>query len=515
MGAAELYLSSPIHPTARRPINELDNRRLSATRIENWMKRRRRANWPFLWSIFVACACVALYVAVQTAIGGLNLAGHSHRHDWKLSFVASLMDATIAVWFFAVGASIGSFLNVVAYRLPIGRGIGGHSGCPFCNSPIKGSDNVPVFAWIRLRGRCRNCRLPISIQYPLVELAVGILFFVIYLTEFRISGANLPKENLLNVAYGGGRLLGSYITPQFVVRLGTYLFAISALFAAGLIAVKRKPVPLKLFAWSIVPLVVAALAMPESIIVRWRAALPAGAVEARLDAFTTILCGLVAGIALARVAAPMLYAGFDRTFVSSDSSTTGARQFVGALGAAGAIVGWQSVVPLAWVTLLSATVAVILLKSFRRAVRLWDLTAWVWLGLVLFRANWQWLAGFSVFESGTLKVLNYLVPALLFAIAAKGFATWFVTDEPVESRIKRDDEGRPRAIKPVYVSDEDSYNGFGFRAAGAGLGYSGPQSAKPPSGSDGAFALRQFRARRQTRKSSQRASTRRSRPCGS
>jgi leader peptidase (prepilin peptidase)/N-methyltransferase len=75
-----------------------------------------------------------------------------------------------------VGAVFGSFLNVVAYRLPRGESLARpRSRCPQCQTPIKPYDNVPVLSWLALRGRCRSCRAPISARYPLVEAMTGLL----------------------------------------------------------------------------------------------------------------------------------------------------------------------------------------------------------------------------------------------------------------------------------------------------------------------------------------------------
>jgi len=74
------------------------------------------------------------------------------------------------------GALLGSFLNVVVYRLPRGESLvtpGSH--CPSCNTAVKPRDNVPVLAWLWLRGRCRACRAAISPRYPLVEAATAAL----------------------------------------------------------------------------------------------------------------------------------------------------------------------------------------------------------------------------------------------------------------------------------------------------------------------------------------------------
>lgn len=76
-----------------------------------------------------------------------------------------------------LGLFIGSFLNVVAYRVPRGLSVATPgSACPDCHEPIAGRDNVPVVSYLVLRGRCRSCGAPISVRYPLVELACAALF---------------------------------------------------------------------------------------------------------------------------------------------------------------------------------------------------------------------------------------------------------------------------------------------------------------------------------------------------
>lgn len=86
-----------------------------------------------------------------------------------------------------LGASIGSFLNVVVYRLPTGLSLLlPSSRCPDCLTQLKPYDNVPVFGWLWLRGRCRHCEGRISPRYPLVEAATGMLFLFVFWT-FGIS----------------------------------------------------------------------------------------------------------------------------------------------------------------------------------------------------------------------------------------------------------------------------------------------------------------------------------------
>lgn len=81
-----------------------------------------------------------------------------------------------------LGLIIGSFLNVVVWRVPRGESVvSPPSACPSCGHAIRARDNVPVLGWLALRGRCRDCRAPISARYPLVELLTGVLFAVMAL----------------------------------------------------------------------------------------------------------------------------------------------------------------------------------------------------------------------------------------------------------------------------------------------------------------------------------------------
>ena len=85
--------------------------------------------------------------------------------------------AAVAVLLFVLGCVFGSFLSVVAYRVPRGESfVGGRSRCPECAAQVAARDNVPVVSWLLLRGRCRTCGEPISGRYPLVELLTSVLF---------------------------------------------------------------------------------------------------------------------------------------------------------------------------------------------------------------------------------------------------------------------------------------------------------------------------------------------------
>jgi leader peptidase (prepilin peptidase) / N-methyltransferase len=83
-----------------------------------------------------------------------------------------------------LGAVVGSFLNVVAYRLPRGESLSRPpSHCPSCGAPVKFHDNVPVLSWLLLRGRCRSCRERISWRYPAVEAGTALLCALVVVAE--------------------------------------------------------------------------------------------------------------------------------------------------------------------------------------------------------------------------------------------------------------------------------------------------------------------------------------------
>jgi leader peptidase (prepilin peptidase)/N-methyltransferase len=92
------------------------------------------------------------------------------------------MEAALAAVVFLPGLAIGSFLNVVAARLPAGRSLSHpRSACPSCNAPIAPRDNIPVVSYLLLRGRCRNCGAAISWRYPAVELGTALLIAACFL----------------------------------------------------------------------------------------------------------------------------------------------------------------------------------------------------------------------------------------------------------------------------------------------------------------------------------------------
>ncbi len=161
-----------------------------------------------------------------------------------------------------VGMCLGSFFNVVIYRMPAGLSVSHPpSACPKCSYEILWYDNIPVLSWLLLRGKCRKCSTGISMQYPLVELFTGLLalsgyLFIWWLKGEPEVGAVLSLELLLMVAVPVVAIdLKHFLIPDIMVLPGALMaFGISFLpntisWPASLIGGLGSAVGLWLFSW--------------------------------------------------------------------------------------------------------------------------------------------------------------------------------------------------------------------------------------------------------------------------
>ena len=149
----------------------------------------------------------------------------SGSHLWAVIGVATV-----------VGLLVGSFLNVVAYRAPLGLSVSRpRSFCPTCHRTLRWWENVPVISWLALRGRCRTCHEPISVRYPLVEAGTGTVFA------------------LITWAWGGSMLAGGYYvlaTSAIAVALIEYGGRRAPLAVAAVGAVIGQAVLVATAAWN-------------------------------------------------------------------------------------------------------------------------------------------------------------------------------------------------------------------------------------------------------------------------
>jgi leader peptidase (prepilin peptidase)/N-methyltransferase len=166
-----------------------------------------------------------------------------------------------------VGLVVGSFLNVVIWRVPRGESVarpGSH--CPACSAPVRPRDNVPVLSWALLRGRCRDCAAPVSVRYPLVEAgtaaafvalaariglepelpaylylgAVGVALALIDLDVKRLPNAIVLPSYLVGVVLLGGAALVDGDLSAFVrallgmAALFAFYFLLALVYPAGM-----------------------------------------------------------------------------------------------------------------------------------------------------------------------------------------------------------------------------------------------------------------------------------------
>jgi leader peptidase (prepilin peptidase)/N-methyltransferase len=144
------------------------------------------------------------------------------------------IDYLFGFFVFVLGLCIGSFLNCVIYRLEQKKKITGRSFCPHCKHKLSWQDLFPVFSFLFLRGKCRYCKKNISWQYPIVELATGILFVLIFkfLNFYNFSNNFLIFE-FLNLAFLF--YIASVLVVIFVYDLEHYLIPDKVLFPAIII----------------------------------------------------------------------------------------------------------------------------------------------------------------------------------------------------------------------------------------------------------------------------------------
>ncbi len=169
-------------------------------------------------------------------------------------------------FFFALGACIGSFLNVVVWRLPrvelpVDAGpftdfiasfkalSDPPSHCPKCNQLLKWYDNIPIFGWIKLRGRCRFCKAPISMRYPIVEVVTALIFAGYYVAYFMFQvRACCPLLRVEYDPFGNPHDIthSAWILSQAWPIFLLYLALLSGLLASSLIDAELYIIPVQI-----------------------------------------------------------------------------------------------------------------------------------------------------------------------------------------------------------------------------------------------------------------------------
>ncbi|HKD37323.1 MAG TPA: prepilin peptidase [Pirellulales bacterium] len=260
----------------------------------------------------------------------------------------------LPVWLFALGGTIGSFLNVVVYRLPAGKSIV-HPGsqCPACGHPIRWYHNLPIVSWLLLAGRCHDCKAKISIRYPIVEAIAAILFLALFFADVwlpvhasSLQSAPTPPPNGWDLA---ARYLGD-------VWLGCTLLC------AALIEIDGRRVPRRIFWLAIAVAAVVAAALPTAragvILHVFRQDVAAPSIGALADLLVGAVAGSLVGLVIQaglvkvendrRAEDVMIPLGIDSLSISMASM--------------GAFLGWAGAI----VTGIAATILLLLMRRLSR-----------------------------------------------------------------------------------------------------------------------------------------------------
>ncbi|HUY92582.1 MAG TPA: prepilin peptidase [Pirellulales bacterium] len=293
------------------------------------------------------------------------------------------------VWMFTLGASIGSFLNVVVYRLPAGLSLvrpGSH--CPKCKTPLAARDNIPIFGWLWLRGRCRYCGVRISPRYPAVELLTACVFALVACVEPLSGAANLPATSAI-----ADSDLSTF--AMLWVLFAYHVFLLSGLICAVLMEYDGQPIGPRLslpmcFVGAAAPLFGPELRPVASGLLSSDALAEFPWAAGLVDGLLGVAAGALAGLAI-------------RLGASREPVQSGARPFRSAVNAgaamawSGLFLGWQAIGALALAT-AAAKLALSVIG------RIWPSTARVgWIGclapLVLaWIVGWQAIAAKLAFD---------------------------------------------------------------------------------------------------------------------
>ena len=274
-------------------------------------------------------------------------------------------------WMAVVGGSVGSFINVVVYRLPAGINLSYPSShCPNCRHPIRWHDNVPVFGWLKLRGRCRDCRTRIPLRYPAVEASVAALFVLIAFAEGATLGANLPTRPL---TVADGLIFPDLTVWELAGIMGWHLLLLCTLLCASLIRYDGHEVPLRMFGPALVVAALGSMIWPQL------HPLPAvmlatGPTPGLIDALAGLAAGTVLGLAAWKLLEP-----------SQRPDLAWAAALVGTM------LGWQALLVI-WGATVVLVVASKVVGYLRAPWRRVPPVAWLGLCSAAWIFQWRWLA---------------------------------------------------------------------------------------------------------------------------
>lgn len=245
--------------------------------------------------------------------------------------------------FVAIGASFGSFLHVVAYTLPRGQGVPlRSSACPNCKTKIRRLDNIPIYSYLMLKGRCRDCGIEIPIRYLWAELSMGGLFASFFLLELVTGAANLP--GFREIYYTGIVWIILYTKWDVVGIVAYHLFLYGTILTALYANWQRGRMPW--YFWGLASAIVFGLPLVFDHLLPMKLATIENVSPAVLNAMTSLaggVAGLACGVLLVRFFARHLPSGSDDPAGAEDGWQLSLSGVVPALLLLGLGLGWQAI----------------------------------------------------------------------------------------------------------------------------------------------------------------------------
>ncbi len=301
--------------------------------------------WVLLVAVFTLLILIPLLTATLLKTSQLPVSALEYWRYIEAS-QAALMKLLGVIWIFFLGGCFASFLNVVAWRLPRGRGVNGSSMCPFCETELLFSDNLPVFGWIRNSGQCRTCETPISPRYLIVEIFLGTIFLLIAFLEILTGGSNLPFH-MSDLSRGFEHLI---FDPKWnLMQIASYHLAlICLLFTFSLIRSERLQVPRNVFYWGLGIGIGLPLIWPNMTFIAWNISTHQliNIERGSSTQLITIAYGLIAGSACGLLGS---WATFnfkrmqeDRVHQSTIEQFNGVDDVIAAMALVGIFLGWQA-----------------------------------------------------------------------------------------------------------------------------------------------------------------------------
>jgi prepilin signal peptidase PulO-like enzyme (type II secretory pathway) len=333
-------------------------------------------------------------------------------------------EALTVAWFFMLGASFGSFLHCLEYRMPRGISIVARgSCCPGCGTPIRMWHNVPVLGWLMLRGRCAACGWAIPARYAFTEFVFGLAFALLMVVELVGGGINLPLRPW--PAHVG--MVWNLWTPKWdLISIYAYHAAfVTLLMTWCLFACDRLRVPRRLLFCALLIGMVAPVVRPQLHPLRWDEGQHLlSFLGPQAEALANVAVGAIAGLVVG--ALMMRRTGGNVRHGDANTTLSGATLV-------GVFLGWQATVGIALLATSFRWLAVI------SPARRWPVVVWITLATLLHLTAWRWLYE-QPFWPGHAGAWG----TLLMAAAIVAIGSWLL------DRYERGGDAGPPLLQPAF-----------------------------------------------------------------